>query len=145
MRGEAKLGMLFQKGGGPNDDEGWRRVAEILVQELGQFMGQQLDLVDDLDVGNGFSADITSRREGSRLEVTWRGIVGVDIVSDSELPRGSATLFPYILGVRVAPRGDMDYVLLEYVEADSSEGTWRLAGWEMDEHDEYDYFDNPAS
>lgn len=122
----------------------WQEIARLALQRFSAFL--ELPIVherfEDEDFVGGFSVSIYGGNpaRGAHLRTTWRGILGADISEMCGI-QVSATIFVYSDGKRLVARSGGDYLQYRYERSSSGEYHWAAPEWEMDEHDEYGFFD----
>jgi hypothetical protein len=146
--------------GGHRSEEEWAEIAQHLVQTLGEYLNQRVELVrmsvvDDealccsiRSVGyfgepltavweNVLRGNIT---ENKPLAVAWEGILGLDVIEDK--PYVSASLFLFRHGRRLTVSERFgSYLEFLYEHSANGYGRWRSLGWMEDIYDEYQSID----
>lgn len=124
-------------------DEQWKSLINELMESLESYLDCQIECTCGMtSVGDGFSIDIQSKESAlGELDVCWKGILGADLL-ETECPlRVHAWLFLYVQKTKLVTKDTRSFVHLEFKQEASGSGVWGSNGWQVDEHDEFGFFD----
>ena len=93
-------------------------------------------------MGEGFCVDIWSPAPLlGILALSWKGILGGQVLNDGRKLDISATLFLYSQKKKLVTKEGASFLELVYEKDDSGDGNWRIDGWLKDVYYEYEFFD----
>ncbi len=127
-----------------NSDQ-WVFIVKYLLNSFESFIQWPLICEDNIEenVGQGFSIDICSAEPmPSPLELSFKGILGGDLIDEPKRLHISVCLFLYSTYRKLATKQNDSYVYFTFERNAQDTGIWMSHGWKQDVYDEYVFFDN---
>lgn len=117
----------------------WREIAAHVVGKLEAFLGQPVTASGMSFSARGFNGDI----DGSilipgRLELSWFGRIGVDVLGHDEETALQAFIFLRGAGKRLVTIDGKSHLYLRYQESSPGEFGWTTFEWDEDTFGEYE-------
>lgn len=121
----------------------WVDIVEYVLSKLRIFLNLPIDHEPlENNVGDGFCVNIWNPKPllGS-LALSWKGILGGQILNEGRRLNISATLFLYSQQKKLITKEGASFIELVYKKDDLGKGNWRMEGWLTDVYYEYEFFD----
>lgn len=127
-------------GKNPLDEETRRRIIEYLFKSLSTYINQPLEVIgEDAVDENSFCRSFRGEVAGKPFQITFVGVLGMQLVDDEYGISASANLYLFGSHHRLtAGQADRSYIGLDYRRGENNVGQWHSNGWEIDEFDEYE-------
>ncbi len=121
----------------------WVEIVESILEQLRLFLNLPINHEPlEGNVGEGFCIDIWSPKPLlGTLALSWKGILGGQVLNDGRRLDISATLFLYSQHKKLVTKSGASFLELVYARDNSGKGNWRADGWLPDEYWEYEFFD----
>lgn len=123
------------------------------MDQFERFLGVPIEHENlaECDLSRGFCIEIGSPRPAlGAFNITWKGIFGASWLDDPETNISnlyiSATIFLYSNTKKLMTNFTDSFLEYEYVKLDERTFTWQpflKNAWMIDEHEEYEPFDDP--
>ena len=131
----------------------WIEIIQNTLDRFETYLGVPVEHEEfqSSSIGSGFCVDIASPVSAcGKFNITWKGGYGAGWITDSETKTSflyiSATLFLYSNTKKLVTNSNESFLEFEYVKGEDGTFLWRpflKNAWMIDEHGEYEYFDDP--
>lgn len=121
----------------------WLDIVKYVLEKLQFFLELPIEHEPlENNIGEGFCINIWSPAPLlGTFALSWKGILGGQILNDGKRLDISATLFLYSQKKKLITKEGASFLELIYEKDGFGKGSWRIDGWLKDVYYEYEFFD----